>query len=211
MMSVLPELDRATAEERSRIERIRNAALETFATYGTSATSLRTVAEAAGVSVGLVQHHFTNKAGLIKAVDDHVMSVVVATIAQPIPPPPADSIVEMGSRITWIMTEHPVIADYVGRALIDGSPLGTTIFDTLTAFGMARWNQRSERGETRPEIDVTWGALNSLVLALGTLILRSHIERQLPEPLAEPNQLQRWQLAVNMLLRDGLFQPRDHA
>src|ERR1700755_2915947 len=124
MMTVLPELDGVTPEERSSIERIRNAALKSFATYGTSATSLRTVAEAAGVSVGLVQHHFTNKAGLIKAVDDHVMSVVVATIAQPIPPPPADSIVEMGSRITWIMTEHPVIADYVGRALIDGSPLG---------------------------------------------------------------------------------------
>jgi AcrR family transcriptional regulator len=208
MTSVLPEFDRITAEDRSRIERIRNAALQSFATHGTSATSLRTVAEAAGVSVGLVQHHFTNKAGLIQAVDDHVMAVVVATISQPIPPPPADSVAEMGSRVTNIMAEHPEIADYVGRALLDGSPLGTAIFDTLTAFGIARWNQRSERGETRPEVDVTWGALNSLVLALGSLILRSHIERQLPEPLTAPNQLERWQESVNMLLRDGLFRPR---
>lgn len=208
-MSVLPELDRVSAEERSSIERIRHAALRSFATYGTSSTSLRTVAEAAGVSVGLVQHHFSNKAGLVKAVDDHVMAGVITTISEPIPPPPADSIAEMGSRVTRIMAEHPEIADYVGRALIDGSPLGTAIFDTLTAFGIARWNQRSERGETRPDVDVTWGALNSLVLALGTLILRSHIERQLPEPLTDPNQLERWQLSVNTLLREGLFEPRE--
>ena len=36
------------------------------------------VAAAAGVSVGLVQHHFANKAGLIKAVDDHVLGLVIA-------------------------------------------------------------------------------------------------------------------------------------
>jgi AcrR family transcriptional regulator len=207
MKSVLSELDGVTAEDPSSIERIRIAALRTFGTYGTSSTSLRTVAEAAGVSVGLVQHHFVNKAGLIKAVDDHVMSVVVETIAEPIPPPPADSVAEMGSRVTRIVAEHPDIADYVGRALIDGSPLGTSIFDTLTAFGIARWNQRSERGETRPETDVTWAALNSLVLALGTMIMRGHIERQLPEPLTEPRQLERWQQSVNTLLRDGLFRP----
>ena len=207
MKSVLSELDGVTAEDRSSIERIRNAALKTFGTHGTSSTSLRTVAEAAGVSVGLVQHHFINKAGLIQAVDDHVMGVVISTISQPIPPPPADSIAEMGSRVTRILADHPEIADYVGRALIDGSPLGTAIFDTLTAFGIARWNQRAERGETRPETDVTWGALNSLVLALGTLILRGHIERQLPEPLTAPRQLERWQQSVNTLLRDGLFRP----
>jgi AcrR family transcriptional regulator len=207
MNSVLSELGGVTAEDRSSIERIRNAALKTFGTYGTSSTSLRTVAEAAGVSVGLVQHHFINKAGLIQAVDDHVMGVVITTISQPIPPPPADSIAEMGSRVTRIVADHPEIADYVGRALIDGSPLGAAIFDTLTAFGIARWNQRAERGETRPEVDVTWGALNSLVLALGTMIMRGHIERQLPEPLTAPTQLERWQQSVNMLLRDGLFRP----
>jgi AcrR family transcriptional regulator len=209
MMSVLPELDRVSPEERSSIERIRTAALRSFATYGTSATSLRTVAEEAGVSVGLVQHHFANKAGLVKAVDDHVMAVVVETIAQPIPPPPADSIAEMGGRVTRITAEHPDVVDYVGRALIEGSSLGTTIFDTLVAFGMARWNQRKERGEVRPEVDVTWAALNSLVLALGTMILRSHVERQLPEPLTTPAQLQRWQDSVNTLLRDGLYRQTD--
>jgi len=104
-----------------------------------------------------------------------------------------------------MMSEHPDVVDYVGRALIDGSPLGTTIFDTLTAFGIARWKLRDERGETRPDIDLMWAALNSLVLALGTMILRTHVERHLPESLSAPNQLERWQASVNTLLREGLF------
>ena len=205
MMSVLPELDRVTTEERSSIERIRTAALRSFATYGASATSLRTVAEAAGVSVGLVQHHFVNKAGLVKAVDDYVLGVVIELIAQPVPGPPADSLNEMGNRVTQFVAEHPDVVDYFGRALIDGSPLGVMVFDTLVHNGTARWHQRGERGETRPDVDLTWAAINSLVLALGTLILRTHIERHLPEPLATPAQLERWQTAVNSLLREGLF------
>ena len=202
---MLPALDGVGAGDRSSIERIRGAALKTFAMHGASATSLRMVAAAAGVSVGLVQHHFANKAGLIKAVDDHVLGLVIAAIAAPLPDPPADTVVEMGGRVTRIVAEHPDVVDYVGRALIDGSPLGTTIFDTLAAFGMVRWNQRNERRETRADLDVTWAAINSMVLALGTLILRGHIERQLPEAFAAPDQLQRWQASVNTLLREGLF------
>ena len=208
MMSVLPAPDGLDVDERSSVERIRNAALKSFATFGTSTTSLRTVAAAAGVSVGLVQHHFGTKAGLVKAVDDHVLGLVIAAIAPPLAEAPADSIAEMGSRVTRIVAEQPDIVDYLGRALIDGSPLGTTIFDTLAGLGVARWNKRNERGETRPEIDLTWAALNALVLPLGTLILRGHVERQLPESFTTPAQLQRWQESVNTLLREGLFRQR---
>ena len=209
-MTVLQEPDRVAADEASTMERIRNAALKSFAAQGTSATSLRTVAAAAGVSLGLVQHHFATKAGLIKAVDDHVLALVLTSISQPIPEQ-TDSVAEIGSRVTRIIAEQTDIADYLGRALIDGSPLGASIFDALVGFGTARWNQRGERGETRPDIDLTWAAVNSLVLALGTVVLRAHIERHLPEPLTSPTQLQRWHASVNMLLREGLFRNDDRA
>lgn len=209
-MTVLQEPDGVAADEASTMERIRNAALKSFATQGTSATSLRTVAAAAGVSLGLVQHHFATKAGLIKAVDDHVLALVLTAISQPIPEQ-TDSVAEVGSRVTRIIAEQTDIADYLGRALIDGSPLGASIFDALVGFGTARWNQRGERGETRPDIDLTWAAVNSLVLALGTVVLRAHIERYLPEPLTSPTQLQRWHASVNMLLREGLFRNDDRA
>ena len=72
-MTLLPEADRVGAEELTTVERIRNAALQIVAIQGVSGTSLRAVAAAAGVSLGLVQHHFATKAGLIKAVDDYVL------------------------------------------------------------------------------------------------------------------------------------------
>ena len=204
-MTPLTGPERLGRDELTTIERIRDAALKSFATHGTSATTLRSVAAAAGVSLGLVQHHFATKAGLIKAVDDYVLELVVTAMAQPLPEPPADSIAEIGGRVTRIIAEHPDVAGYVGRALVDGSPLGATIFDTLMAVGTARWHQRAERGETRPDLDLTWAAINALVLALGAISLRAHIDRHLPEPFTTPGQLQRWQAAVNSLLREGLF------
>jgi AcrR family transcriptional regulator len=207
-MTVVQEPERVAEEELSTIQRIRNAALKSFATHGAAATSLRSVAASAGVSLGLVQHHFATKAGLIKAVDDHVLAQVLTAISRPIPDA-TDSVAEIGGRVATIIAEQTDIASYVGRALIDGSPLGTSIFDALVGFGTARWNQRSERGETRPDLDLTWAAINALVLALGTVVLRTHIERQLPAPLTDPTQVQRWQAAVNSLLREGLFRRTD--
>ena len=204
-MTLVSERDRIGGDELKKLERIRLAALKSFATDGAAATSLRSVAADAGVSLGLVQHHFATKAGLIQAVDDYVMSVVIEMVSRPVSAHPEDSIADMGSRITNLLIEHPDVVDYFGRALIDGSPLGTTIWDTLAAFGTARWNTRKETGEARADIDVTWAALNSLVLALGTLILRGHIERQVPDAFSTPAQLDRWQESVNTLLREGLF------
>lgn len=199
--------DKTPADALSTVERIRGAALTSFAVHGTAATTLRAVASAAGVSLGLVQHHFATKSGLIKAVDDYVLAMVISTMSQPIPELPADSIEDIGNRITRIIAERPEVAGYVGRALVDGSPLGGTLFDTLMDLGMARWRLRAERGETRPGVDLTWAAINGLVLALGAVSLRAHVDRHLPEPLTTPAQLQRWQNSVDSLLREGLFRP----
>lgn len=192
-------------DERTTIERIRTAAMESFAAHGSAATTLRGVAAAAGVSLGLVQHHFTTKAGLIKAVDDHVMSLVIASMSQPLSDGAGDSITEIGGRVTELISEQPDVAGYLGRVLVDGSPFGATVFDTLLALGTTRWHQRVERGEVRPDVDITWAAINGLVLALGAISLRAHLDRHLPEPFTSIGQVDRWQDAVNSLLREGLF------
>ncbi|OBA98751.1 TetR family transcriptional regulator [Mycobacteriaceae bacterium 1482268.1] len=206
-MTVLSQPGRVGAEEHSNIERIRHAAMKMLATHGASGTSLRAVAAAAGVSLGSVQHHFATKAGLIKAVDDWALAVVVTAITQPVPDTTRDSVAEIGDRVTRMISENPELADYIGRALTDGRPVADMIFDSLLNSGTARWHRRWERGETRDGLDLTWAAINALVLALGTLILRRHIERHLPEPFITPAQLERWQSSVNTLLRQGLFRP----
>jgi AcrR family transcriptional regulator len=199
------ESSRVGATAPSPSERIRQAALTSFAAHGTAATTMRGVAAAAGVSLGLVQHHFVNKAGLVKAVDDDVLELVVTELGQPMPDLPADSVAVIGDRVTRIFTEHPDVAGYVGRAMVDGSTLGATLFDALMEVGVKRWNVRAERGEIRPDVDLTWAAINGLVLGLGAVSLRAHVERHLPQPLTSPTQLHRWRAATDQLLRGGLF------
>ena len=195
----------AIRDERTTIERIRAAAMKSFAEQGSAATTMRGVAAAAGVSLGLVQHHFTTKAGLIKAVDDYVLSLVIASMSQPLSDGPGDSISEIGGRINALIAAQPDVARYLGRVLVDGSPFGATVFDTLLALGTARWHHRVEMGEVRSDVDITWAAINGLVLALGAISLRSHLDRHLPAPLTTPSQLARWQAATDALLREGLL------
>lgn len=183
--------------------RIRAAALRLFAAQGTAATSLRAIAASAGVSVGLVQHHFPTKADLVRAVDDHVRQVVGAAMTQPAPGPPDDSVADVGRRVTALIVEQPDVVNYLTHALVEGQPLGATIFDALAASGAARWKRRSGRGETRPDLDHLWATLHPLILVFGTLILRPHVDRHLPEPLATPRQMERWGASVNALLREG--------
>ncbi|WP_309234948.1 TetR/AcrR family transcriptional regulator [Nocardia sp. XZ_19_385] len=194
------------APDPSAADRIRIAALKCFAAEGVAATSLRLVAEKAGVSIGLVQHHFGAKAGLVVAVDEYVLQTVATAVAsQPLPSPPDDSLGELGHRVTSIMTDHPEVVDYTARAFVDGDTIGATIFDGLLSISTTQWDQFDEHGLLQPGIDRTWAALHPLILVIGTALLRKQIDRHLPEPLTTPTQLHLWDDAVAQLLRSGLF------
>jgi hypothetical protein len=78
--------------------------------------------------------------------------------------------------------------------------LGTTILDTLAAFAIARWTQR---GETRLGVDLTWAALNSLVLALARSSCAATSSDTCLSP--SPHRLSSRQESVNSLLCEGVF------
>lgn len=190
--------------EPSSAERIRDAALRQFAENGVSATSMRAVAEAAGISIGLVQHYFGTKAALVTAVNDHVLRVISDALEiNPVPTPPEDPMTEMGRKVTRLMEEHPEVVDYIGHTLVEGDAIGSAIFDGLFAISAAKRDFFVERQETRPDLDLLWAAMFPVTLRLGAILLRSHIERYLPEPFRTPSQLKRWDDAVIALLREG--------
>lgn len=105
-------------------ELIRDAAIAEFAAHGFAKSTVRGIAAAAGVSPGLVIHHFGSKDGLRSACDDHVFEA-----------------------LTRVKTEHangsPVFvtgkifgdeqtrayADYLVKSLLDSSPQGQRFFD----------------------------------------------------------------------------------
>src|SRR5437868_1276310 len=75
--------DRAPAsEDLTARSRIRDAALLQFAQHGVKGATFRGIAEAAGVSVGLVQHHFGSKDALRQACDAYVLDVVQTNSAR---------------------------------------------------------------------------------------------------------------------------------
>jgi len=198
--------DPASAGEPARVDRILNAALKTFAARGTEATSLRMIAAAAGVSLGLVQHHFVTKANLIQAVDDHVTTMLTALLATPASAPADDPVADIADRVTSLLADHGDVVDYLCRALVDATPTGTRVFDTLVAVAGGHWAQLQEQGLAKPNLDPLWMTLNPLVLVLGMFILRKELNRHLPEDLTSPAQVERWRNATEQIIADGQLQ-----
>jgi AcrR family transcriptional regulator len=77
---------------------------------------MKSIAAAAGVSVGLVQHHFGTKEELRRACDDAVLGMLrtkmdaldTGTFTDP-------------AVLSGLMAAAPLVQRYVGRALVDGS------------------------------------------------------------------------------------------
>lgn len=192
--------------EPSSEERIRDAALKTFATHGVAVTSLRKVAKAAGVSIGLVQHYFGTKAELVAAVDQYVLRTLSNGLESgDLPALPTAALAEAGHRLTTLMAENPLVMDYLARALCERAAVGSVIFDGLIGISTAQRDHFAEHGLTRPDLDPEWAVLNPLILRIGALILRPHIERYLGKPLFGDEQLQRWDQAVTGLIQEGQF------
>lgn len=192
--------------EPSLKERIRDAALSCFAVRGIAATTLRAVAETADVSIGLIQHHFRNKAALTAAVDQYVLQTVSAALdPATVSEPPSDSLNEAGRRLTALMAERPDVMIYLGRALAEGGALGSVIFTGLLGISAGQGNRFGQQGELRPDLDPDWGALNPLILRVGAIILHPYIELYLGESFFSEPQLRRWDAAVTSLIRRGQF------
>lgn len=201
-----PEYGDTEADNRRRIC---VAAMKCFAAHGSSGASLRMVADTAGVSVGLVQHHFGVKSALIAAVDKELVAILAQ--AAPQTPPTGDTVADLNSRLTTLIAEHPDAVDYLARLLVDGQPSGRQVFDLLLGFGRSQWGQLHSQATLRDDDDggggrgqdddSIWGALSPLIMILGALILRGHINRQLPEPLDSPTQLRAWSAGLDDVIR----------
>lgn len=192
--------------EPSSEERIRDAALRSFASQGVAATSMRMVADAAGVSLGLVQHYFKTKAILVSTVDQYVLQVISEALgAAAMPGAPAEALEEAGKRMTKLTADHPLVINYLARALSEGGEIGSVVFDGLVGISLAQGDHFREQGLIRDGLDPLWSVLNPLILRVGAFILRPHIERHLGEPFFTPTQLERWDDSITKLLREGQF------
>jgi AcrR family transcriptional regulator len=198
----------APTSDLTTFARIRNAALEGFARDGVAATSIRDVAKMAGVSPGLVQHHFPNKAALAETVNDHVISMAVAAFADvPTARSTVDASDELGRRVTTLIHEHPDALRYVARACSEADPGALKLFDTFVSIAEKQWKRLAKDDLLRADTDQQWTALNTIIFNLAPLLFQTALDRHLPDPFLSPQGLERWQAAGTKLFRHGIYQP----
>jgi TetR/AcrR family transcriptional regulator, regulator of cefoperazone and chloramphenicol sensitivity len=156
--------------------RIRDAALAQFAERGYAGTTLKGIAEIAGFSIGLVQHHFGSKEDLRQACDTYARDTLGDL----------DSYGVTGGEINdpafLAQMQHGplmLVVRYVARAMVDGSSAAAEFFDSgadaLEAFFSRTWPERFPPGSRR----VRDAAAVMAAMHYSTLVLHEHIARRM--------------------------------
>lgn len=145
--------------------RIRDAAIECFAQEGFG-VSVRTIAEHAGVSPGLVIHHFGSKEKLRKACDEHTRERIIEAKTEAL----------TGGSQTFLqqlveMEQYAPLLGYTVRSLQAGGPLAAILFDLFTEDAERYLDLGVQAGTIRPSRApaararwLTSGSLGSLLL-----------------------------------------------
>jgi AcrR family transcriptional regulator len=154
--------------------RIRDAALEQFATHGVKGATIRGIAAAAGVSTGLVRHHFGSKDGLRRACDEAVLDLfrrrlVRASIVGGLTPDFLATVYGAGA---------PMLR-YLSRAAVEGSQGAAELLDEMASgneeFLTATWPERFPAGsQAARDAAAVMSAMNG-----GTIVLHEHLARQM--------------------------------
>jgi AcrR family transcriptional regulator len=205
---VFRKLDMCSArEDLTTRALIRDEALRLFAQSGPEAVSLRRVAAAAGVSPGLVAHHFGSKAGLREAVDSHVERVFDALFAALddtdwAGQPSAGSLAEV--FVSALPPDSPVPA-YLRRLLLAGDPAGQRLFGRWYQASRAVMERLEAAGAVRPAGDSAVRTAFLMVNDLAVLLLREQLSAVLGvDPLGRDG-MTRWAGEVLAVYQDGLF------
>ncbi|MEN4396717.1 TetR/AcrR family transcriptional regulator [Mycolicibacterium senegalense] len=123
---------RATNEDLTAKARVRNAALDLYSKYGQERISLRAIASEAGVTLGLVQHHYKTKAGLRDAVDQLVVDYFAAALSEvPDTDNPAQLAAARDEAVRRMLEANPPVVNYVRRALLDPAGENLHLLDVL--------------------------------------------------------------------------------
>ena len=146
--------------------RIRDAAVARFGRDGFRAP-VRTIAEDAGVSAGLVIHHYGSKDALRAACDEHVLTVIreqksaAITLASPS---------ETIGLLAGVQEYAPLFA-YIVRSLLDGGALAGHFVDGLVDDAAAYLKAGEEAGTVRSSADPAGRARQVVATQVGLLVM----------------------------------------
>jgi len=137
-----------SADDLTATARIRDAAIEQFGQHGFD-VGLRAIAKAAGVSAGLVIHHFGSKDGLRKACDELVAETIRTAKTESVQnSDPAAWFAQMAQ----IESFAPLMA-YLVRSLQTGGDLAKSLWRTMIANAEEYIEEGVKAGTIKPSRD----------------------------------------------------------
>ncbi|GAA1018215.1 hypothetical protein Aple_034200 [Acrocarpospora pleiomorpha] len=159
--------------------RIRDAAMWHFGDHGYERATIRGIAETAGVSPGLVRHHFGSKEGLREACDEYLIKTVrrLNDEAREFRRPGNASILAGRAEARPYMT-------YLARALVEGS--AAPLFDEMVRLS-EEWLAEGDRARPDPPAsDLRTRAAVGTAMALSISILHQHVSRAIGVDVFSP-------------------------
>jgi len=162
-----------SSDDRSTTARIRDTAIECFAEGGVAGTTIRTIASAAGVSPGLVIHHFGSKDKLREACDQQVASIIRDLKSSAMA---AGVGFDVGAALNTI-GDSPPYGRYLARTLVDGSPHVDDLVDEIVDDAVKYLETGVETGLVKPSEFPYERAAILAIWSLGALVLHEHVER----------------------------------
>ena len=132
----------------TKVSRIRDAAIELFGARGFE-VGVRAIAEAAGVSPGLVIHHFGSKDGLRKACDDYIAEEIRSEKSQAIQSTDAATWL---AQVAEIESYAPLMA-YLVRSMQTGGELARHLWQTMIRNVESYLDDGVRAGTIRPSRD----------------------------------------------------------
>lgn len=184
---------------------IRETAIRLFADRGAAAVSIREIAAAAGVSPGLVMHHYGSKDGLKDTADRRAVTFfeeMISELARLGEEGGGASLVELFAAR---LESEPVMVDYVRRMLLDGGEAADALFAKLLDTTVTGMRALAEAGVVRPAQDERIRTAFLLANDLSLVLLRRQIARAIgADPLTREG-LGRWSAAVLDVYTSGVF------
>ena len=188
---------------------IREAAMRLFAERGAAAVTVREIAAAAGVSAGLVMHHYRSKDGLKDAVDRRAVAFFEEMIGELARIGEQGGSASLAELFAARLEREPVMADYVRRLLLDGGEAAGALFARLFESTVAGMRSLAEAGVVRRAQDERIRAAFLLANDLSLVLLRRQIAQVTgTDPLSREG-LVPWTAAVMDVYTDGIFTAPD--
>lgn len=177
--------------------------VEMFAENGFTQTSLRSIAKRAGVSPGLLIHHFGSK-------DDLVAEAISETLGRWVVGETAAVLDDESARVeNWRMfiEKNSTSLNFFRQVLLAGGTYAERLFDASLRESRTFLDQMKAAGRVKEVHDTEATALMVSASGLGLILFLDHVERIMGGQIASETVATRLMNANTELWENGIFTP----